>query len=268
MTSITTALVLIVLIQSVCSTATAFVPNRSTTEARQTSPRTAATTKFSPLPLRASPLGDAFAGITGVAPSSLELPSGVLEGTFLDPSREGVDLERVYKASKDGWSAINFHQCVDDRGSAVVVALSKSGKRFGAYNPLGWMSSDDYGNSNAAFLWFEKGGRVEKCPALTGGNAAVFDYASGGPCFGAADLQIGPPRAAVMGGFAGPDMENSEMTAGDLRKCKSSVGGAFNIVKGWPVGGEFEVVEVEVYLNGNVRKSGGGGGGIASFFKF
>ena len=37
----------------------------------------------------------------------------------------------LFQASKDGWSAINFHECVDGKGSAIVVALSKSGKRFG-----------------------------------------------------------------------------------------------------------------------------------------
>jgi len=77
----------------------------------------------------------------------------------------------VYKASKDGWSAVNFHDCVDGRGSALVVALSRSGKKFGGFNPLGWMSTDDYGSSNAAFLWYESGGKAVRCPVLSGGNA-------------------------------------------------------------------------------------------------
>ena len=76
--------------------------------------------------------------------------------------------------------------------------LSQSGKKFGGFNPLGWQSSDDYGNTNAAFLWFTKGSNsVVKCPVLSGGNAAIFDYASGGPQFGSADLVIGKPQAAV-----------------------------------------------------------------------
>eukprot|EP01082_Thalassiosira_pseudonana_P002611 g3399.t1 g3399 contig12:1998948-1999886(+) len=213
-------------------------------------PRTALRTKLQ----ASSQLGDLFSGIIGFAPSSLEPPSDVLLGTSIDPSRDDVDLGRVYKASKDGWSAIDFHKAVDGKGSGVVVALTKSGKRFGGFNPLGWMSSDDYGNTNGAFLWFERNGKGVKCPVLSGGNAAIFDYATSGPTFGSADLCIGPPKAQIMGGFTGPDMEDNTRVAGDLRKGKSSVGGAFNYVQFWPVAGTFDIIEVEVYCNLNVGK--------------
>jgi len=146
------------------------------------------------------------------------------------------------------------------------VALSKSGKRFGGFNPLGWMSSDDYGNSNAAFLWFEKDGEGVRCPILPGGNTAIFDYATAGPTFGAADLCLGPPKAAVMGGFAGPDVESSESVAGTLRKGRSSVGGAYDYRTGWPVAGQFQLAEVEVYCNLNVGKRMASRGG--GFFGF
>lgn len=125
----------------------------------------------SPSSLQSSPLGDIFSGITGQAPKSLQYPPDVLTGTNIDPDRPNVDVQRVYKASQDGWSAVNFHDCVDGRGSALVVALSRSGKKFGGFNPLGWMSTDDYGSSNAAFLWFESGAKAVRCPVLSGGNA-------------------------------------------------------------------------------------------------
>ena len=47
------------------------------------------------------------------------------------------------------------------------------------------MSTDDYVSSNAAFLWCPKGNDAIKFPVLKGGNAALFDYASAGPVFGA-----------------------------------------------------------------------------------
>jgi len=184
----------------------------------------------------------------------------LLSGTSIDPDSPRVDLQCIYKASADGWSAVDFHRAVDGRGSALVVVLSKSGKRFGGFNPLGWMSTDDYGASNSAFLWFEKGSNAVKCPILEGGNAAIFDYATGGPNFGAADLIIGSPQAAVMGGFAGPDMEDTSINAGDLRLGSSVLGGAYDFVNGWPVRGDFRLVEVEVYCNGNIKPAGSGGG--------
>ena len=149
-------------------------------------------------PLRAG-IGDVFSSLTGTPPTSLDPPLELLTGTSIDPAKPNVDLVRCYKASVDGWSAIDFHNCVDGRGSCLVVALStKSNKRFGGYNPLGWMSTDDYGSSNAAFLWFEGSGSSVtplKVPVLSGGGACIFDYATSGPCFGASDLVIGPPQA-------------------------------------------------------------------------
>lgn len=202
-----------------------------------------------------SSFGDIMSGMTGAAPAELKPPVELLVGTSLDPDKDTVDLVRIYKASKDGWSAVNFHDCVDGRGSCLVVALSKSGKRFGGFNPAGWMSTDDYTSSNAAFLWYLKNDKTPtRIPILIGGNTAVYDYATGGPCFGAADLLIGPPKAAVMGGFAGPDMENTAINAGSLRQGESSLGGCYDSDSGWPCRGSFGLVEVEVYCNGNIKR--------------
>jgi TLD len=169
----------------------------------------------------------------------------IVEGTFLQRAK---NLRCVYKASRDGWSALDFHKRVDDMGSSVVVAVSASRKIFGGYNPSGWRSSDDYYTSTAAFLWCLRGKAVVKLPILAGGNAAVFDYATGGPCF-SSDLQIGPPQAAVLGGFAGPDMEDLTINAGDLRQGTSSVGITYNWDDAWPARGSFRLLDVEVYCN-------------------
>lgn len=205
-------------------------------------------------------VGDFFSGLTGQPPKSLNVPlETILSGTNIDPSRDNVDLQCVYKASRDGWSAIDFHNNCDGRGSGLVVVLSQSGKKFGGFNPLGWQSNDDYGTTTSAFLWYLKGGNdIVKCPVLSGGNAAIFDYAAGGPQFGSADLIIGKPEAAVMGGFAGPDAEDITKSAGDLRRGSVFFGGAYT-GPSFPVGGSFKIVEVEVYCNGNIKpiKSGG-----------
>lgn len=213
--------------------------------------------------------GDAFAGVTGRAPERLSFPPSTLDGTNIDPSKSNVDLKCVYKASRDGWSAVDFHENVDSRGSALVVCLSKSGKKFGGYSPTGWMSTDDYVSSNAAFLWFQRGKEVIKCPVLQGGNAALFDYASAGPVFGAADLKIGESQAAVMGGFAGPDLEDRSINAGNLKQGSSAVGGAYDDVQnGWPVRGKFQLVELEVYANANIQPSGQRAGGGFKLWPF
>eukprot|EP00527_Entomoneis_sp_CCMP2396_P005651 CAMPEP_0198146314 /NCGR_PEP_ID=MMETSP1443-20131203/28806_1 /TAXON_ID=186043 /ORGANISM="Entomoneis sp., Strain CCMP2396" /LENGTH=181 /DNA_ID=CAMNT_0043810239 /DNA_START=339 /DNA_END=882 /DNA_ORIENTATION=+ len=173
----------------------------------------------------------------------------MIQGTFL----EGKEIECVYKGTTNGFSAVDFHNAVDNRGSTVIVARTASlagAKVFGGYNPVGWRSTDDYSLSNAAFLWCIGGGSssssgVIKYPILPGGSAAIFDYATSGPNFGSSDLQIGPPQAAIMGGFAGPDMENTEANAGNLRQCKASPGFAYETDKRWPVRGSVALVDVE-----------------------
>jgi hypothetical protein len=149
--------------------------------------------------------------------------------------------------------ALDFHSKVDGMGSGVVVALSTSRKVFGGYNPVGWRSTDDYYTSTSAFLWCLRGQQVVKLPILPGGNAAVFDYATGGPCF-SSDLQIGAPRAAVLGGFAGPDMEDMAINAGNLRQGKSSVGVTYNWDDAWPARGSFRLVDLEVYCRRDLQR--------------
>jgi TLD len=170
----------------------------------------------------------------------------IVAGTFL----QNKDLQCLYKASRDGWSALNFHDKVDDKGSAVLVCRTRSGVTLGGYNPSGWRSTDDYYSSTTAFLYAMSGTRITRYPIRKGGggNTAIFDYATGGPCFGTADLQLGPPLAAVMGGFAGPDLDNLQPNAGTLRRGVSTTAGfTYETDKSWPVRGSFAVVEVEVY---------------------
>jgi hypothetical protein len=89
---------------------------------------------------------------------------------------------------------------------------------------------------------------------FSSGNAAIFDFATGGPCFGASDLQIGSPKAAVLGGFAGPSMEDLSINAGNLKEGSSSLGFAYRAIPGWPVRGRFQLVDLEVYVSADVQK--------------
>lgn len=183
--------------------------------------------------------------------------STLVQGTFLQRADESGNLVRLYKASTDGWSALDFHNAVDNVGSAVVVAKTVLGQTVGGYNPVGWRSTDDYTATNSAFLWSLKGNQFIKFPVLGGGdNAAIFDFATAGPCFGSSDFIIGPQKTAVMGGFAGPDSEDLSMGAGSLKEglSNSAIGGTYQTDRRWPIRGRFRVVDVEVYGNGSNRR--------------
>lgn len=132
-------------------------------------------TKTSSSPLSSSSqlaaVGNWISGVTNTAPSQPLLTKELETSLVSKTSLQNVELECVYKGSSNGWSAVNFHKCVDGKGSGLVVALTRSGQLFGGFNPAGWRSTDDYYNSNSAFLWFEAANeQVVKCPVLPGGE--------------------------------------------------------------------------------------------------
>lgn len=152
----------------------------------------------------------------------IDLPfsPSLVSKTFLN----GRELKCCYRASIDGFSATNFHKCSDFKGPCVIIGYTNKPFKFGAFSPEGYRSTDDYYDTFDAFLFYwPDDGKADPIilPKVGGSGAALFDYARGGPQFGADGLLIGPPLAPVMGGFAGPD---SNSGVGDLRQAKSRLG--------------------------------------------
>ncbi|KAJ6792106.1 Uncharacterized protein M6B38_242125 [Iris pallida] len=156
----------------------------------------------------------------------LPFPQSLVADTHL----RGRELKCCYRASSDGFSATSFHACCDFKGPCVIVGYTADSFKFGAFNPEGYRSTDDYYDSFDPFLFYWKqqpdddqssSERVVLLPKVGGSGAALFDYARGGPQFGADGLLVGPPLAPVMGGFAGPDTNSG---IGDLRQARSRLG--------------------------------------------
>jgi len=142
--------------------------------------------------------------------------------------------------------------------SLLDCPLEESNHRFGAFNPEGWSSDDDYRNNVNAFLycWPNQGDECIKLEKIGGGEAAVFDYARSGPHFGADGLVLGRGQAAVTGLFAGPDTVDVKSAQGQLREATSRLGQSYaNIPPSYQqsslFGGDREWVrlrEVKVYV--------------------
>lgn len=156
----------------------------------------------------------------------LQVPPSLLQNTHL----EGRDLKCCYRASVDGFSAAAFHRHTDFKGPCVIVCTPEEGPLFGAFSPEGYRSTDDYYDSFDAFLfyWPDSSRATEALgddfvvlKKVGGSSSALFDYARGGPQFGADGLLIGPPLAPVMGGFSGPDTNSG---AGSLSEARSRLG--------------------------------------------
>ncbi|KAL6660587.1 hypothetical protein ACP70R_001622 [Stipagrostis hirtigluma subsp. patula] len=154
----------------------------------------------------------------------LPFPMSLVANTHL----RGRELKCCYKATVDGFSATDFHRRCDFKGPCVVVGRTGGGLRFGGFSPEGYRSTDDYYDTLDAFLfyWPETQPAAAAAPPVVlpkvgGSGAALFDYARGGPQFGADGLLIGPPLTAVMGVFTGPD---ASAGVGDLRGARSRLG--------------------------------------------
>lgn len=152
----------------------------------------------------------------------LPFPSSLVAKTFLS----GRELKCCYRASIDGFSATEFHKSCDFKGPCVIIGYTSESFKFGAFNPEGYRSTDDYYDTFEAFLFYwTDHDKAEAEPIILakvgGSGAALFDYARGGPQFGPDGLLIGPPLAPVMGGFTGPDPISG---IGDLRQAKSRLG--------------------------------------------
>ncbi|CAH8338356.1 unnamed protein product [Eruca vesicaria subsp. sativa] len=183
---------------------------------------------------RRSPYSGLFGWNSGEKPDNLRLPQklvyhddvevpfslSLVNKTFL----KGKELKCCYKASIDGFSATKFHELCDFKGPCVIIAYTKDMSfKFGGFSSEGYRSTDDYYDTFDAFLfyWLDESDEPVVLPKVGGSGAALFDYARGGPQFGADGLLIGPPLAPVMGGFAGPDTNSG---IGDLRMAKSRLG--------------------------------------------
>jgi hypothetical protein len=190
-----------------------------------------------------------IAAATGLTPPSAELVAGT--------SLAGKNLECAYLASRDGWGASDFHRCVDDCGSTLVVCETQRGLTFGGFNPLGYRSTDDYGGTSNAFIFYEVEGVPRKSRVLGSGDGCIYDLAKGGPQFGASDLIVGRPKAATMGGFTGPDTEDTISAQGNLRTATSSPGSSYERDPSWPASAiaSGKLRDVSCWVNADLARS-------------
>lgn len=160
-----------------------------------------------------------------LTPSESDFVQPLLQSTFIANREIGV----CYQMSVDGDSASAFHKRCDNAGPTLVAAFTND-RVVGGWFPTEFLSSDDYKESDSDFLFVAQGNtfaRAADTVAIvekTGGVGPVFDYARGGPQWGATPpgLVIGPPLSPVSGGITGLDAEDTAL--GTLRTAKSTLG--------------------------------------------
>ena len=59
----------------------------------------------------------------------------------------------LFRATRDGFAPVNFHQKCDGRGPIVVIAKSAGGHIFGGYTETAWDNSSNWKNCSDSFLF-------------------------------------------------------------------------------------------------------------------
>ena len=59
----------------------------------------------------------------------------------------------IYKASRDGFRATDFHRCCDNKGETVSVIRTTGGYLFGGYTDIPWTSTAEWKASAQSFLF-------------------------------------------------------------------------------------------------------------------
>jgi hypothetical protein len=158
-------------------------------------------------------------------------------------------LELLYRASRDGWRAQDFHSRCDNKGATVTVIKCTGGFVFGGYADRSWNSIGKHNQSPKAFLFSlvsPRGATPVKLPFVQGRNSCGPSGPSKGPIFGSASCFSGG-SASFRYDLCVADCANSTSTS------YTHPGNAYQLPPGqgaqtfFTGAHHFQAAEVEVY---------------------
>ena len=93
----------------------------------------------------------------------------------------------LYKASRDGDSAIKFHNTCDKYSNLIILIKTNEGTRFGGFTSNKFRTNSHLKIDNKAFLFSLDLMKVFK---IIPGNYAIYCYDNTGPCFSKGSLYV------------------------------------------------------------------------------
>ena len=93
----------------------------------------------------------------------------------------------IYKASRDGDSAIKFHNICDKYSNLIILIKTNEGIRFGGFTSNKFKSTSHVKLDNSAFLFSLD---LMKVFNILPGNYAIYCYDNTGPCFSKGSLYV------------------------------------------------------------------------------
>lgn len=95
-------------------------------------------------------------------------------------------MKLLYRATRDGANASNFHQICNNKGPTLTLFKSDKNNIFGGYTSKSWTSRDGYCSDNDCFLFTLKNTQGTKPNKfrIKDINYSIYDYYNYGPTFG------------------------------------------------------------------------------------
>lgn len=144
--------------------------------------------------------------------SSLELVNSFLKEDYKEPV-----FGLLYRGSRDGLAAANFHRRCDRKGPTLTLVNSQQGKSFGGYTDVDWDIDEKYKESKNSFLFSID--HKEKYQLKQGHHQyAIKGSKDLGPCFGGGhDLRISQDfQKEECSGYIGFSYESREKYSKDV----------------------------------------------------
>ena len=97
----------------------------------------------------------------------------------------------IYKASRDGFLASDFHSMCDGKGENLGVIKSDNGYLFGWWTPISWKSSNAFAIDASTFIFtLTNPAGVPAKYKNKDASCAVYDGSSCGPKLGNCDIHV------------------------------------------------------------------------------
>ena len=94
--------------------------------------------------------------------------------------------ELLYRATRDGFSAANFHKRCDNKSKTLTIIKSTNGNIFGGYTDKAWTSGNQFYSDPNAFLFslVNKDDKPFKVKLTSNGHTAIYCNGTCGLIFG------------------------------------------------------------------------------------
>ena len=147
-------------------------------------------------------IGDMIHGDTGLSEvSKIECMNDpknmLLLHSFLpsDLTKMRLKFELLYRGSRDGMTAADFHRLCDGKSDTISVIKDSNGNVFGGFADIAWAMQSSYVKSKKSFLFSLKsslGNEVVKFPVNAGNPHSLCHQPNYMCAFGNGDLLILP----------------------------------------------------------------------------